>query len=153
MNSSDVKADKVERVLVGITVQENSRRLIKKGAEIAKHKNGQLHILHVQKGTNIFTNSYTPELLQELYEYASGLGAETHAVCGEDIGETLIKFIKDMKITTMILGERPEHIKINSDRDIITKIHLAVPELELVILKRNSKNEDGEISYISRFAQ
>lgn len=144
---------KVEKILVGITVQANSKRLIEKGAEIANQKQGQLHILHVQKGNNIFVNSNSSELLQKLYQYASELGGETHAICGDDICEAIINFAKDMEITTMVLGERPKHIKVDSENDIISKIKLSIPEIEIVILERKEEKEVKQrVSYKHRFA-
>lgn len=143
---------KVEKILVGITVQNNSRRLIKKGAEVAKEKNGQLHILNVQKGNNIFMNSYTPELLQELYQYGSELGGETHAICGENVCEAIIDFVKKSNVTVMVLGERPKSIKVDKDNDIIEKIKLEIPDIEVIILEREKQNLKESFSYKHRFA-
>ena len=44
------KDDNTERVLVCITSQANSERLIDMAAETADMLNGELHILHVQRG-------------------------------------------------------------------------------------------------------
>lgn len=140
---------KVQKILVCITVQANSKRLIKKGAEIAKQKSGQLHILHVQKGNNIFINLDASELLQQLYEYASELGGETHAICGEDVGEAILNFIKALNITTIILGESNKTV--NNNNDIITKIKLFVPDIEIIVLERE-KNTQENLSYERRFA-
>ncbi len=43
-----------EKVLVCITIQKNSKRLIRKGAEIANNIGGELHILHVEKRNEYF---------------------------------------------------------------------------------------------------
>jgi len=142
---------RAEKILVCITVQANSKRLIKKGAEIAKKKQGQLHILHVQKGNNIFINSDASELLQQLYGYASELGGETHAICGEDVCEAIVNFAKDIGITTMVLGQRPEHIKVDIENDIIFKIKSLIPEIEVVILERKKEIQE-KISYKHKFA-
>lgn len=148
-NNSETK---VEKILVGITVQNNSRRLIKKGAEVAKEKNGQLHILNVQKGNNIFMNSYTPQLLQELYQYGSELGGETHAICGENVCETIINFVKKTNVTVMVLGERPQNIKVDKDNDIIEIIKSELPSIEVIILEREKENLKESFSYKHRFA-
>ncbi len=142
---------RAEKVLVCITVQANSKRLIKKGAEIAKKKQGQLHILHVQKGNNIFVNLDASELLQQLYEYASELGGETHAICGEDVCETIVNFARDIGITTIVLGQRPEYIKVDIENDIIFKIKSLIPEIEVVILEREKEIQE-KISYKHKFA-
>ncbi|MPM49129.1 hypothetical protein SDC9_95857 [bioreactor metagenome] len=53
-----VKAeDGIERILVCITAQCNSKRLINEGAKVADQVNGELHIIHVQRGDSIFNNA------------------------------------------------------------------------------------------------
>jgi K+-sensing histidine kinase KdpD len=126
----------MEKILVGITVQNNSRRLIKCGYDLACSKCGQLHILHVQKGNNIFLEATAPELLQELYQYASELGGETHALCGEDVGDCIIRFIEDFGITHMILGESDKKTAFDNDNALVRKIEEKFPELKIRILER-----------------
>lgn len=135
--SNDYFNSKVERVLVCITVQANSKRLIKKGAEIAKEKSGQLHILHIQKGNNIFINTESAELLQELYKYGSELGGEIHALCGEDVCEIMLDFSKKMEVTSIVLGEGPKCNELNSENNIINKIKRDIPSINIIVLERN----------------
>lgn len=141
-----------EKILVGITAQNNSRRLIKKGFEVANAKNGQLHILHVQKGSNIFVNADTSQLLQELYQYGSELGGETHAICGDDICEAIIEFIKKASITRMVLGERIENFKIDNDNHIVNTIKETFPDIEIIILEREKKITKQRVKYEHKFA-
>ena len=51
-----------QKILACITIQQNSRRLIKKGAELAEQLGGELHILHVEQG-----NSILAKMIQENY--------------------------------------------------------------------------------------
>jgi K+-sensing histidine kinase KdpD len=127
---------KIEKILVGITVQHNSRRLIKCGYDLACAKSGQLHILHVQKGDNIFLEANAAELLQELYQYGSELGGETHAICGEDVCGCIIGFIENFGITHMILGESAKDAAVYADNALVKKIQQRFPELEIKILER-----------------
>ena len=53
-----------QKILVCITIQQNSKRLIKKGAELASQVEGELHILHVEHGSSILSQSDAGELLQ-----------------------------------------------------------------------------------------
>lgn len=100
----------MEKVLVCITAQSNSRRLIDKGAEVCDECGGELHILHVQKGDNIFDNEDTPRLLSELFEYGSVQGGMIHALCGEDVPACIGAFIAEQEITRLVLGAPPANL-------------------------------------------
>ncbi len=126
----------MEKVLVGITAQTNSKRLIDKGTEVSKEKNAELHILHVQKGDNIFFNEDAPKLLQRLYQYGSEHGGQIHALCGEDVGQVIIDFIKENEITCIVVGERPKDIVIPKENDLLEKIKEIAESIEIVVLKR-----------------
>lgn len=126
---------KTEKILVGITVQHNSKRLIKCGYDLACSKSGQLHILHVQKGDNIFLDANSPQLLQELYQYASELGGETHAICGEDVCSCIINFIKNFGITQMVVGESYS-CDLQQNNTVVNQLNDTFPDLKITVLKR-----------------
>ena len=124
----------MNKVLVCITPQSNSHRLIDRGHEAAQKTNGALHILHVEKGNDIFISNDTSKLLQELFNYGSGLGGIVHGLCGENIVNTIMQFIKDEKITHIVLGESPENVK---PLDIDAILRTEIPHLEIIILRRS----------------
>ena len=76
-----INGDKIERVLVCITSQISSQRLIDKAAEIADKENAELHILHVQQGNSIFNNADTPKMIHSLCQYGSQKGGTMHFYC------------------------------------------------------------------------
>jgi K+-sensing histidine kinase KdpD len=127
----------VEKVLVCITIQKNSKRLIKKGAELANKIGGELHILHVEKGMSIFDNEEAITLLQELFEYGKVLGGEVHFISGKDVPNRIIEFIKSMTITRLVLGQtmRSKLHKLLR-KDIESNIVSKTKEVELLILER-----------------
>lgn len=96
-----------ERVIVCITAQSNSERLIDAAAKIADEENAEFHILNVNKGTSIFNNAETPQLLEKLFEYGSRKGGMVHMKCSENVPESIGSFIKEYKITSIVLGEPP----------------------------------------------
>ncbi|GMQ62460.1 universal stress protein [Vallitalea maricola] len=129
----------VEKVLVCITIQKNSKRLIRKGAEIANEINGELHILHVEKGMSIFKNEQSIELLEELFEYGKQLGGEVHFLSGKDVPSKIVEFIKSMQITRLVLGQTMRSkLRRLLTKDIENNVLSQTNEVELLILERNN---------------
>lgn len=138
MLSTDLVSKK-EKVLVCITIQHNSKRLIKKGYEIAHKIGGELHILHIAKGESIFADSKSGPLLEDLFKYASDLGAEVHFECSDDITKYIATFIKDKSITCIVLGETLR----NALQQFITKnikssLESSFPDIKIVVLERDT---------------
>ena len=94
----------MEKILVCITAQSNSRRLIDKGQEVAASYAGELHVLYVQKGNNIFENADSPRMLQDLFEYASARGGMVHFLSDDNVPHTIARFIRTESVTRLILG-------------------------------------------------
>ncbi len=138
---------KNESVLVCITAQCNSTRLIDRAFEVAEKNEGELHILHVQRGDSIFNNSETPKLLEELFNYGSEKGGMIHFYCDEDVSECIGRFAKEMKITKIVFGEPPTEA---GDEENITErlkgIMKFVPkEVELIIIPKKDTEENISI--------
>lgn len=128
-----------EKVLVCITIQKNSKRLIRKGAEIANEINGDLHILHVEKGMSIFKNEESISMLEELFEYGKQLGGEVHFLSGKDVPSKIVEFIKGMCITRLVLGETMRSkLRRLLTKDIESNVLSQTKEVELLILERNN---------------
>ncbi len=102
-----MNAEKNEKVLVLATAQKNALRLIDYGFSMALANDGELHILHVQKGNSVFDGMGTLKRLQELIDYGSRLGACIHVQCDNDVAGCVGKFIEKEEITRVILGEAP----------------------------------------------
>ena len=133
------------KVLVCITAQSNSKRLMDCGHNIALKCEGELHILHVLKGDSVFNNPDTPVLLQELFDYGSRVGGMIHAYCDENVPKSIGSVVKNEKMTTIILGEPPREMK--KPETHFKNIVKEMPDgVELVILNR--KKEDGYRTYI-----
>lgn len=138
------KSCNIERVLVCITAQSNSKRLINKGAEVADLNNGELHILHVEKGNNIFDNEDAPRLLQELFHYGSEKGGMVHAYCDDNIPESIARFVENENITKIVLGEAPAFLKLTTKEmeNQFYKIICNIPRaIEIFIVDREENEE------------
>ena len=137
--------ENIRKVLVCITAQSNSKRLMDCGHSIAEENEGELHILHVLKGDSVFNNPDTPVLLQELFDYGSKEGGMIHAFCDENVPRSIGNFVKNEKITTIILGEPPREMK--KPETHFKNIVKEMPDnVELIILNR--KEEDGYRVYL-----
>lgn len=131
-----------EKVLVCITIQKNSKRLIRKGAEVANEINGELHILHVEKGMSIFKNEESIQMLEELFEYGKQLGGEVHFLSGKDVPSKIVEFIKGMCITRLVLGETMRSkLRRLLTKDIESNVLSQTKEVELLILERNNHTQ------------
>lgn len=86
----------MNKILVCITIQENSKRLMEKGSELMKQFGGQLHILHIRKGESIFDTPNSTNLFEELFVYGSELGGQVHFLCSDDITPTITSTRKFM---------------------------------------------------------
>ncbi|MCL2852667.1 MAG: universal stress protein [Defluviitaleaceae bacterium] len=124
-----------KKVLVCITPQSNSRRLIEYGAAIAKGESAELHILHVARGNNILAADGSAQLLQRLFDYAAEVGGIVHGLCGENITTTIVKFIRDEMITNLVLGEHSEEYKASAD-NVTTLVSEKLPYIGIHILER-----------------
>lgn len=124
-----------KKILVCITPQSNSKRLIKLGSEIAAKISGELHIVHVERGKNIFSTDSAAALLQELFGYAGEFGGIVHGLCGENITATIVKFSREEMITDLVLGEHSANYKASSD-NITALITEKLPYINIRVLER-----------------
>ena len=128
------------KVLVGITIQENSRRLISTGAELAKSIDAPLHILHIRKGIIVFDNPESSILLQELFSYGGELGGEVHFLCSNHVKQSILDFIKENEITHLVIGETP--IEFSSQNNTVGNTLLSyLPNIEVTVLPREDEQE------------
>ena len=137
--------EKIEKILVCITAQCNSKRLIDEGARVADLNDGELHILHVQQGDSIFNNSETPKLLEELFNYASQKGGMVHFYCDEDVSECIGNFVNETGITKVVLGEPPV-VKEITDETIREQLKVVIRHIyepvDLIIVRRQEGLEN-----------
>lgn len=139
MQSESNKTPLINKVLVCITAQSNSKRLIKKGALTAKDVSGELHVLHVKKGNNIFDNEQSPLLLQQLFNYASENGGIIHMYCDENIPLSIAEFIKNEQITHLVLGTPPT--KKQQENQLNNIINHLPKSVDVLIVERENKKE------------
>lgn len=125
------------KILVGITIQENSRRLIDEGSRLSKELGAPLHILHIRRGETIFDEPESSTLLADLFDYAGNLGGEVHFVCGDHISEVFANFVKENQITHLVIGETPSYLAANAPSmyDTLTN---ELGNIEINVLQRET---------------
>lgn len=124
-----------QKVLVCITPQSNSHRLINFGNEKAIELKGELHILHVEKGDNLLINKNFASILDKLFAYGSELGGMVHAICEQDVISAIYNFIKQEKITCVVLGERIDNENAYQ-KNILEELELMLPYVRIEMLTR-----------------
>ena len=127
------------RVLVGITPQSNGKRLIDYANSVSVSVGGELHILHIQKGGDIFKGADAAAVLQDLFDYGSKYGGVIHAMCGDDVAATFKKFIRKHRITHVVLGEAPAGQP--APDSINNQILAAFPEENVYVLEKEHGGE------------
>lgn len=95
---------KEEKVLVLVTAQKKSLRLIEYGFTAAQECGGELHILHVQKGDSIFDGKETISLLQNLAGTGARMGGIVHICCGDSISACIGQFVQEEGMTQVVMG-------------------------------------------------
>lgn len=96
----------VERVLVCISASPSAKKLIRRGARIAKRNKCEWTVTDVNC-THFSAPKLTKkdlELLESHYKLAKQLGAEVETLSGKSVSQELARFAEQKHITQMIIG-------------------------------------------------
>jgi two-component system sensor histidine kinase KdpD len=121
----------VERVMVSISPSVSAKKLIRRGARIAKRYKCEWIVVSVDC-THIFAPKLTlkdRQLLNGYFELAKQLGAETVPLTGKSVSGEILKFAEERHITQIIIG--------HSSR---TKLETIVRGTTVVKLLKKAKN-------------
>ena len=97
----------MNKVVVCITIHQNSKRLIQNVFELAQTVDGERDVIHIRKGETIFDTPNSTSLFEELFVYGSELGGEVHFLCSSNVTQTISDFISNNAISHVILGKPP----------------------------------------------
>lgn len=129
----------MNKILVCMTIQQNSKRLIRKGYEFAQENEGELHIIHIRKGETIFETPDSSLLFEELFVYGSELGGQVHFLCSTDIPNTIHEFITQNGITHLVIGKPPISSNIVCPSTVYEQL-LKLPETVAVCVLDREEN-------------
>lgn len=117
-----------ETVLVCVTGQQSSSRLIHRGAQIAQQKGATLLVLSVSgSGVNLLSNPDVSQALNDLYRLSGEVGAEMTMLHHTDALRAICDFVKERGVTHLVLGEgKPGSI-------FIAKLMRSLPQVAFTV--------------------
>ena len=137
------------KVLVCVTPQRNSFRLIKKGASFAKEFDAELFVLYVQNDLDLTRDKKTVELIDELFDMTSKHDGAMYIEVSDDISASIVGFINKNKITHVMLGETmATKVEKLLKKDIVSKVTSSAEGVQFLILER-SRISSGHIKSLS----
>ena len=95
-----------EKIMVSISSNPKSRRLIRMGARLAKTYKCSWYVVYVNC-THFMSPKETPEIIKELdsnIELAKKLNATIIKLEGKSVSSTLLKFAQEKHITKLVIG-------------------------------------------------
>lgn len=118
-----------ETVLVCVTGQQTSRRLIHRGAQVAQERDAALLVLCVSgSGFNLLSNPEVSQALNDLYRLSGEVGAEMTMLHHQDPHRAICDFVKERGVTRLVLGEgRP------GQSSFITSLMRSLPNVAFTI--------------------
>ena len=118
-----------ETVLVCVTGQQSSRRLIHRGAEIAREHGASLLVLAVSgSGFNLLKNPSVNQALNDLYALSGEVGAEMTMLSDQDPHRAICQFARARGVTRLVLGEgRP------GDSRFVTQLMRSLPQVAFTV--------------------
>lgn len=100
-----MKRQRKEKILVLVYGGEDALRMVEIGYEAARELDGELYILHVEKGDSMDLSHMAS--LQEVAERGGRLGGTVCFGCGDNVEDYVKEFARQKNITG-ILVEPPE---------------------------------------------
>jgi K+-sensing histidine kinase KdpD len=124
-----------ENIMVCVTQQITCERLIHYGKLFRDKINGELHIIHVTGENDSFLgNIKENEALEYLFAISNKAGADLTVLRSRNIEKTIIEFVKDNKISHIVLGEN------NKDTGIVGNLKSKLSDCEFHIISSNDNN-------------
>ena len=129
-----------ERVLVCISTNPFSRKLIRRGARISKRYKCEWTVVNVDC-THIFAsrpNIRAKELLENHFKLAKQLGAETVRLTGKSVSRELANFASEKHITQIVIGHAKRAVLQTIVRgSTVTKLLRHAKDIEIHVVPDN----------------
>lgn len=114
-----------DTVLVCVTGQQSSQRLIHRGAEIAARLQAPLLVLSVSgSGVNLLSNPEVSQALNDLYRLSVEVGAEMTMLHHHDAHRAICGFVQERGVSHLVLGQGQA-----SENPFIARLMQAMPKV------------------------
>ena len=115
-------------VLVCVTQQKTSERLIQKGVELAREEGSSLNVIHVVNENDRFLYGLSDgDALEYLFEITKEVGANLVVKRSKDVVKTIIDFAEEINCTHIVLGSSK-----NPTSNFISKLKKKLPDIEFL---------------------
>lgn len=103
---------KGSNIMVCVTQQKNSERLILTGAELKKNEDDKIFVIHVVTENQSFLNQDNDgEALEYLFRVSQNVGADLTVLRSKDAFDAMLEFAIENDITDIVIGKSPEKNK------------------------------------------
>lgn len=98
-----------KNIMVCVTKQKTSERLILKGQELIEYKNDNLYVIHVvNERARFLEHDDEGEALEYLFQVSKNVGANLTVLRSKNILRAMIDFAKNNQITHIVIGATPD---------------------------------------------
>ena len=118
-------------VLVCVTRQKTSEKLIKKGVELTKGEEGScLNVIHVvNENDKLLYNLSDGDALEYLFEITKDVGAANLVVKrSKDVIKTIVDYAGEINCTHIVLGNSN-----NPSNNFVVKLQRKLPNVEFIV--------------------
>lgn len=123
-----------KNIMVCVTQQKTSERLILNGDNLVQSKNDKLYVIHVVNEKGMFLDHENDgEALEYLFKVSKDVGANLTVLRSKDILKAMVQFAKENKINYIVIGATPKGGK-KQKLDFSSRLQKALPNVEFVIL-------------------
>lgn len=118
-------------VLVCVTQQKASKKLVEVGADLSNDKDSFLYVLHVvNENDKLLYNLSDGEALEYLFEITKGVGANLVVKRSKDPIKEIVDFAMEEEITHIVIGSSKGK---NEANNFASKLQRRLPHVEIVI--------------------
>lgn len=119
----------METVLVCVTGQQSSQRLIHRGAALAQQHGAALLVLSVSgSGFNLLTNPRVSQSLNDLYRLSGEVGAEMTMLHDADAFGAICRFARERGVTRLVLGAGK-----GETSGFVNRLMQALPQVDFLV--------------------
>ncbi len=116
-------------VLVCVTQQKTSSKLIQKGVELSREEKSCLNVIHVvNENDKLLYGLSDGDALEYLFEITKEVGANLVVKRSKDVVKSIVDYAMETHCTHIVLGSSK-----NSSNNFVSKLQKKLPDVEFVL--------------------